>query len=299
MKSETRFFYQQSLQRVISHLTGNLDASADLSYLARLAGLSPFHFHRVFRGMVGETPLELHRRLRLERAACSLRDSDAGVIAIAFAAGYETHEAFTRAFRAAFGEAPSEYRRNPFARPLLAASCGVHFDPGGTTRPFIPCDTGGHTMHVELRFFPALRLATVAHRGPYNQIGAAFSQLGDIAGRAGLFAYPGAMMIAAYHDDPEATPPAELRSEAAITVPDDVPLPSELGEMRLDAGTYACTTHIGPYAALGDAWTRFLGEALPAQHVIVADGPAYEIYKSDMRTTSPDALETELLVRTA
>ncbi len=299
MKTETRFFYQQSIQRVITHLVDTLDASADLAYLARLAGLSPFHFHRVFRGMVGETPLELHRRLRLERAVWTLRHTDTGVTAIAFEAGYETHEAFTRAFRAAFGEAPTDYRRNRYARPLLAASCGVHFDPGGGAHPFIPCDTGGHTMQVELRQLPAIRLATIAHTGPYNQIGAAFARLSEIAGRAGLFAHPGAMMIAAYHDDPEATPPAELRSEAAISVPDGVPLPPELGEMRLDAGTYACTKHVGPFSGLGDAWSRFMGEALPALQVKIADGPAYEIYKSDMRTTPPEALRTELLVRMA
>jgi AraC family transcriptional regulator len=299
MKTGTRSFYQQSIQRVITHLVDTLDASADLTYLARLAGLSPFHFHRVFRGMVGETPLELHRRLRLERAAWMLRNSKSGVTAIAFAAGYETHEAFTRAFRAAFGEAPSDYRRNRYARPLLAAPCGVHFKTSGTAHPFTPCDTGGHTMQVELRQFPALRLATVPHIGPYNQIGAAFAKLSDLAARAGLFAHPGAMMIAAYHDDPEATAPADLRSEAAISVPDHVALPPDLGEMRLEAGSYACTTHVGPYAGLGDAWSRFMGEALPSQQIAIADGPAYEIYQSDMRTTPPEALRTDLMVRTA
>jgi AraC family transcriptional regulator len=82
-------------------------------------------------------------------------------------------------------------------------------------------------------------------------------------------------------------------------VPDSVPLPSELGEAHLTEGSYACTTYVGPYSGLGDAWSRFMGEALPAQQLHVADGPAYEIYKSDMRTTPPEALETELLVRLA
>jgi AraC family transcriptional regulator len=62
------------------------------------AALSASHFQRVFRGLVGETPLELHRRLRLERAAERLSRTRAGVTAIAFDAGYDTLEAFPRAF---------------------------------------------------------------------------------------------------------------------------------------------------------------------------------------------------------
>jgi AraC family transcriptional regulator len=51
---------------LVSYLVSHLDESADLAALAELACLSPFHFQRVFRGMVGETPLELLGRLRLE-----------------------------------------------------------------------------------------------------------------------------------------------------------------------------------------------------------------------------------------
>lgn len=69
MKSETRSFYHQAVRRTVERIIAGLDEALDLELLARAAALSPFHFHRVFRGMIGETPLELHRRLRLERAA--------------------------------------------------------------------------------------------------------------------------------------------------------------------------------------------------------------------------------------
>src|SRR6476659_10265707 len=111
MKPDTRTFYEQAVQRAIEHIVRSLDEALDLETLAEQACLSPFHFHRVFRGMVGETPLELVRRLRLERAAWRLLHSDAPVTAIAFDAGYETHEAFTRAFRASYADSPSGFRR--------------------------------------------------------------------------------------------------------------------------------------------------------------------------------------------
>lgn len=296
MRESTHSFYVQAVSRVIAHLTSHLDEAADLHALAERAGLSPYHFHRIFRGMVGETPLELLRRLRLERAAFALRNGDASVTTIAFDAGYETHESFTRAFRAQFGEAPSEFRRNTHGRPVLANASGVHYRPDGSISHFVPRDTGGHAMDVAIEHMPALRLGTVSHRGPYNQIGKAFEKLGRIAGPSGLFAHPGAAMIATYHDDPEGTPPDELRSDAGIVVPDDLPLPASLTEVRIPEGDYAKYTHIGPFEGLGDAWQRLMGEWVPASGRRVADSPSFEIYRSDMRTTPKEQLRTDIYV---
>jgi AraC family transcriptional regulator len=296
MKPDTRAFYEQAVQRVVSHLVTHLDESADLAALARLACLSPFHFHRVFRGMVGETPLELLRRLRLERAAHTLRSSETSVTAVAFSAGYETHEAFTRAFRAAFGAAPSVFRRNASARAVLSAASGLHYDPRTPASHFIPRNTGGHQMQIVIEQLPALRLATITHIGPYNQIGRAFEKLSALAGRAGLFNQPEVMMIALYDDDPDGRPPEELRSHAGITVADGMALPEGLTERRIAGGAYARYSHIGTFDVLGDVWARFMGEAMPASGQALVDGPALEIYRSDMRTTPPAEFRTDLLV---
>jgi AraC family transcriptional regulator len=73
MKPITRSFYEMAVQKAVELVVANLDQALDLGALAREAALSPFHFHRVFRGLTGETPLELHRRLRMERAAWQWR----------------------------------------------------------------------------------------------------------------------------------------------------------------------------------------------------------------------------------
>ncbi|MCC7052619.1 MAG: AraC family transcriptional regulator [Gemmatimonadaceae bacterium] len=296
MKPDTRSFYIEAVQRVVSHLVARLDESADLHALARLAGLSPFHFHRVFRGMVGETPLELLRRLRLERAACALRDTSLPVTSVAFGAGYETHEAFTRAFRSAFGTSPTDFRRQRALRAVLSAPSGLHFRVGQVQPQFTPSDTGGHTMQVDIEQLPDLRLAAVTHVGPYSTIGKAFERLGRLAGPAGLFNDPSALMIALYHDDPDATPPEELRSCAAVSVAESAVLPTGVEELRLQGGSYARHTHVGAFDALNVVWPRFLGEALPASGYALLDGPALEIYRSDLRTTPRDEVRTDLLV---
>ncbi|MFN8579715.1 MAG: AraC family transcriptional regulator [Gemmatimonadaceae bacterium] len=157
MKPETRNFYERAVRSAVERIVSSLGEALDLEELARHAALSPFHFHRVFRGMIGETPLELHRRLALERAAWSLTTSDDRITTIAFAAGYETHESFTRAFRERYGCSPNEYRRietrdQGCARPPqfeLATRSGIHFSPDGIFTP-ITFVTGVHTMQATI-----------------------------------------------------------------------------------------------------------------------------------------------------
>jgi AraC family transcriptional regulator len=64
-------FYHQRINAVIAHVRENLDGDLSLEQLAKVANLSPFHFHRVFKSIAGETTYDLAVRLRL--AASLLR----------------------------------------------------------------------------------------------------------------------------------------------------------------------------------------------------------------------------------
>lgn len=99
-------------------LLARLKPGADLSLtaLARRAGWSPFHFHRLFREQLRETPRQYTERLRLEHAAGLLLTTRASVLEIALAAGFKSHEVFVRAFRRCFGCAPTRYRASALAR---------------------------------------------------------------------------------------------------------------------------------------------------------------------------------------
>ncbi|HEY0714177.1 MAG TPA: AraC family transcriptional regulator [Polyangia bacterium] len=313
MKPETRSFYQVAVQRALEHVVGGLDRALDLEQLARTAALSPFHFHRIFRGMVGETPLELHRRLRMERAARALLESDEGVTAIALGAGYDSHEAFTRAFRSLYACAPSEFRQrgrvalDGCTRPPqveLAAASGIHHrtvsradsEPGFALRFVIPPFAKEETaMNAEIKFMPPMRVATVRHVGPYNRISEAFARLHQSAAPAGLVRNK-PTMLAIYHDDPETTPEAELRSDAAIVISNDAALPAGLGEQRISGGRYATFVHIGPYEKLGDAWAWLMGQWLPRSGQRVGSGVSYEIYRNTPMDVPKDKLETEIYV---
>jgi len=148
-------------------------------------------------------------------------------------------------------------------------------------------------MNADVVELPAMRVATVSHRGPYNQISVAFGRLGQLAGAAGLFG-PESAMVGIYHDDPTKTPAAELRSEAALVVPANAAIPAGLGEGSIPAGRHARMTHVGPYEGLGAAWSQLTGQWLTHSGHAIRDGVSFEIYRNMPGQVPNDQLITEL-----
>ena len=300
MKANTLSFYEAIVTDAAAHIVEHLDDALDLATLARQAALSPLHFHRIFRGMLGETTIELQRRLRLERAAVALSTGSEPITRIAFQAGYETHEAFTRAFRLIFAVPPTEFRQlskaelEGCARPPqveVAAANGIHF-----TATMVPrlLSEGSTNMEVVIKELEPMRVATVTHVGPYSRISEAFGRLGAIAGPSGLYQDPLAAMIAVYHDDTDSVPADELRSDAGLVVSNGRTLPRGLGELHIAGGRYACAIHRGAYSQLGDTWAQLMGHWLPGSGQRAKDGAAFEIYRNTPENTPVSELITEL-----
>src|SRR5215468_8427392 len=110
-------------------LTDTLDdEDAPPASLAARAHLSRFHFDRLVSAAAGEPPAALRRRILLERAAYRLVTTDHDVLRVAIEAGYASHEAFTRAFRRAYGRPPARWRLSPAGFRVDAPS-QVHFSP--------------------------------------------------------------------------------------------------------------------------------------------------------------------------
>jgi AraC family transcriptional regulator len=126
---------ERDLLELLRSIRYHLDANVSLDALATRAGWSPFHLHRAFRRMVGETPKQYTQRLRLEGAAARLLASDDSVLDVAIAAGFTSHEVFTRAFRRHFGRTPAAYR----ATALAGASPEVRARHRALTDTTGPC----------------------------------------------------------------------------------------------------------------------------------------------------------------
>ena len=109
------------LERVLAHVERDLFEPMSVATLADVAGLSQFHFSRLFAARVGESVMAYVRRRRMLRAAARLGcnpgvadDIEApALIALALDCGFESQEAFTRAFKAVFGVTPGRFRRDP------------------------------------------------------------------------------------------------------------------------------------------------------------------------------------------
>jgi len=293
MRSQTEQEYRQRVLRVLVHIQGQLDDALSLEDLARVAHFSPYHFHRIFRGMVGESVGEHVRRLRLERAACRLKSTDQPVTRIAFDAGYEAHEAFTRAFRSMFGEAPSRFREVHRAVPYPASPSGVHFDPDGRVERFEPPPEGDLAVQVTIKTIEPMRVAFLRHVGPYHLVGETWNKLCAWAGPRGLLG-PQTIMLGICHDDPDVTPADKIRYDACLSVNGGIEPQGDVGVQEIEGGDYAVTTHHGPYEKLSETWGGLCGQWLPTSGREPRSAPGFELYRNSPLDTAPEDLLTEL-----
>ncbi|MCZ6794322.1 MAG: AraC family transcriptional regulator [Planctomycetota bacterium] len=297
MRESTRRDYAERLTRVLVHIQGNLDRDLSLEALAGVASFSPFHFHRIFRGLLGESVKEHVRRLRLERAALRLRNTDRSVVDIAFEAGYESHEAFSRAFKGMSGESPSSFRARRRSVPLPPVPSGVHFRPDGdlSSEEIDWPATGQPSMQVTVKPLTPMRVAFLRHVGPYSQCGETWDELLPRLGAAGWLG-AGTTFLGLCHDDPEVTPSGKLRYDACVTVGDEFEPDGDVGAQTVTGGDYAVATHSGPYDDLGNTYASLFGQWMPASGREPRSAPCLEVYLNDPGSTEPEDLLTEVHV---
>jgi AraC family transcriptional regulator len=101
----------ERLKAVQHYIREHIDESLNREVLAAIAGFSVPHFHRLFAASMGESIAACVRRMRMERAARKLRAGAVDITQVALAAGYDSHAAFTKAFKRQFGLSPSEFRQ--------------------------------------------------------------------------------------------------------------------------------------------------------------------------------------------
>ena len=170
MKASTGQDYYERIVRTLVFIQGHLDDDLELDQVAAVAAFSQFHFARIFRGLVGETLKEHIRRLRLERAARNLKQHDEPITQLAFEAGFETHESFTRAFGAMFGVPPSAYRAAH--KPAPEAASGTHIDDVAGYHP----PDYRNVPPPEVKELAPVRVVFLRHVGPYSQVSATWGR---------------------------------------------------------------------------------------------------------------------------
>ncbi|MGE7186800.1 helix-turn-helix transcriptional regulator [Peribacillus sp. NPDC006672] len=103
--------YSPIIQKTIEYIENSLQDELSLEYIARFAGFSKFHYHRIFHKEVGVTVSEYIRYRRIANAANMLLYTDEKIIDIAFYYRFETQESFTRSFKKYYKLPPGQYRK--------------------------------------------------------------------------------------------------------------------------------------------------------------------------------------------
>jgi len=283
--------YRAGINRALAFMQENLDQPLVLEDLARAGGFSPFHFHRIFKAFVGETPAGYRQRLRMKKAADMLQSNSRTITEIAINSGYETPSAFTRAFKSWFGFSPSKMRRlKEVPDPGLAVLAPA-------TQPKRRCK-----MDPEIRTLPDLTIYYVMQTG---MIGNSVDRTADTAFRkldAALYKH-GLLKKVDYclgisPDEPSSTDPKKFRYGAGYVLKEAVDLLSE-GEMQVivyPAGRYAVFTHKGPYSTLWQTWNAAYRDWLPSSGMRLRELEPFEVYRNDKAHTPPEKLVTEIFV---
>lgn len=302
MKPSTEHDYRRRIARVVEAILLEPGAPHTLESLAALAHLSPYHFHRIYRALTGESVVETVQRLRLAQAAQRLTDASAQVTAVAHDAGYNSPQAFARAFRGFTGVSPSEFRARQ--RHLAAGVPERRTRSGGSDHDATNASavaaastnetgvSGYESPSVELAEIASVDVLCLRHDGPVGTIGQTFrrlihrvcteqSALTDqrigictrTAGIKGGFEYHAGVVASA----------------TAVAV-------DGITSMRLDGGLYAVHRLIGPYALIAPTFRALYGGWLPHSGYTRDRRPALEWYRNPEIEGAQHTCVTDLMI---
>jgi len=216
-----RSVYARRVNRAIDHIQANLDGDLSLHALARVAHLSPYHFHRVFKAHVGETLHRFVQRVRLERAARLMKASRRMTVTeVALRVGFEGLPQFSRAFKEAFGVAPSRWdRRAPMPDSKMRKAPEPL--PRYGAAELEELGRHGH-LTVRIERFERSRMVYFRVHDPYGstRLVDAYERLMAWLGGQGL-THRDVIAIGMAPDDPEVTPPEKCRYDMGLLVPMD------------------------------------------------------------------------------
>lgn len=269
--------YEAKLRRVIDYIHSHLEEELNMDRLAEVACLSPFHWHRIYRGVFGESIVVTVKRIRLHRAAGYLAHTDWPIDKIVEKTGYKSSQSFNRIFKAEYGLPPAQYRKQ-----------GSH-----TQFQLYKVEEIEAMYDVSFKKIPDIKLVTIKHQGSYMEIGNAFGKLYAWMGARNLFS-PSTRAIGIYYDDPDSIAEAELNSRAGVTCDQAVSIESPFEEVTVEGGDYAVLNYKGPYSDMKSAYHWFYGDWLMKSGKQAADKPVFEEYLNNPRDTAPQDLLTDI-----
>jgi AraC family transcriptional regulator len=316
--SETyRHVHLGRVNAVVDYIEAHVHDDLTVESLAHVAGFSPFHFHRIFSAMTGETLGQFIGRIRIERAATLLvAHPSRSITEIAVSSGFSNPSAFSRAFRQTYGMSPTEWRRGGHARHEKRAAVFSSFGGPGSWEhqgfgiERIRLDGNGRSVWdvragalgmttVRIEQHDAVEVAYVRHTGRYEGLGEVFT---DLFTRLLTWAEPrgfvgaGTALYSVYHDNPSLTEDDRLRVSVCVPVPPATRPDGPIGRLRLPGGRYAVATFELGEKDYGHAWYAMDAGWLPGSGYEPDDRLPFERFFVGRQASAPDAEVVDICI---
>jgi len=279
--------YIGRINKVMDYVEKNLDKHLPLNSLSTIACFSPFHFHRLFLAITGETPNSFINRKRIEKiASLLLNGNESPLSELALQYGFNSSTSFSRAFKKFYGISPSEFKER--GNKQFSKICKVISKNGKGRIAFDKyiCSINNINNWIKMnakivvKEMPELKLAYIKHVGDFNQIGLVYEKLMKWAGPKGLLGSPDFRTVTVYHDDPKVTDISKVRQSACITIDDKVKVEGEVGKLTVSKGKYAVGRFEISVTEFENAWNSMCVWVADSGFK-TRDGDYYELYHND------------------
>jgi AraC family transcriptional regulator len=282
--SRSRDVYVDRMHRVTEYIDQHLDQFLDLETLAEVAHFSPFHFHRLFSALMGETLGAYLRRRRCEVAATRLlAQPKLSILQVALGVGFGSAEAFTHAFGARFGCSPTTWRLQQNTERMNSNTEQANSKPDQAQRHRsrkngVSNATKKETpMKVEVIERRPTPIAYLRHVGPYGAPIGEFWQARVYPWMVtnGLIGQP---RYGISHDDPNVTAAEQCRYDAGCEIAAHVLAGGDAYRTTIPGGKYAALSFKGVVADFEPAWDALLRDWLPSSGLQLDNRPMFEYY---------------------
>lgn len=277
MNETTAKAYAERINRVIDYIYSHLHEDLSVEQLSQVANFSKYHFHRQFSGYAGINVFKLIQLMRLKRASYQLVFRHYRIIDIAMESGFENPESFSRAFKKAFGQTPSQFRNKPEWKPWLEK---YRFPTGGK-----------QNMQVHIVDFEETKVAALEHRGAHEFINDSIKTFIEWRKENKLSPKVSETYNIVY-DDPETTEPEKYRFDICASIKAEVAEnPQGVITKVIPGGRCALLRHIGSSDNIADSARYLHAEWLPTSGEELRDFP-YFFHRVNL---FPDVPEHELI----
>ena len=275
--------YIKRINKALAFIDANLHTELSLEIISKTSFYSPFHLHRIFKAITGETLNAYITRKRIERSAILLlQKRELPIAEIAQLNGFKSDSVFSRTFKKIYGQSPKEFRKynqNNFSK--ISKIKSKNGKTGYITEGYLYNieqlkNWINMNAKTEIKEMPGKDVAYVTHIGEQG-IENAFNQLIKWAAPKGLLNGNESQLCRIFHDSFKITDADKVRMSIGVLLDKAIKPEGEIGITKLKKGKYLTGRFEIEPKDFGKSWESLfilMGE----KGYKKADGHPYEVY---------------------